>query len=272
MTKYKIGTFSKFLGVTPDLIKHYEKYGIINAQRDEFSNYRYYSFWQSTKILYSKIFQNMGFSLKEISFLLNDANSKELLQELSLKHDNLSLSIKKQNLILHSIKDITQYEDAIINDDFNGKWEIKTIEPFYYLQHAKNCKYSDELVENSYIQEWVNLLPITKLCTKITLNENFKDEVSFGMCIDNNYAVQFNLACENDIEHIANKKFLVYQSKETVVSKDPFKLPERILKTPLEILNKHNFTVNGDIYLKTLFQSHHNGENVMFRLIYIPVL
>ena len=43
MKQYRIGDFAKYLGVTPDLLKHYEDVGIIQSRRSE-SGYRYYSF------------------------------------------------------------------------------------------------------------------------------------------------------------------------------------------------------------------------------------
>lgn len=41
MEQYRIGDFAKYLGVTPDLLKHYEDMGIIQSIRSE-SGYRYY--------------------------------------------------------------------------------------------------------------------------------------------------------------------------------------------------------------------------------------
>ena len=40
MEQYRIGDFAKYLGVTPDLLKHYEDMGIIHSSRSE-SGYRY---------------------------------------------------------------------------------------------------------------------------------------------------------------------------------------------------------------------------------------
>ena len=40
--EYRIGEFAKYLGVTPDLLKHYEDQGIIQPTRSD-SGYRYLS-------------------------------------------------------------------------------------------------------------------------------------------------------------------------------------------------------------------------------------
>ena len=43
MEQYRIGDFAKYLGVTPDLLKHYEEVGILRPQRSE-SGYRDFPF------------------------------------------------------------------------------------------------------------------------------------------------------------------------------------------------------------------------------------
>ena len=50
--EYRIGEFAKYLGVTPDLLKHYEDQGIIQPTRSD-SGYRYYPF--NTTMLFAII-------------------------------------------------------------------------------------------------------------------------------------------------------------------------------------------------------------------------
>ena len=70
MEKYRIGEYAKYLGVTPDLLKHYEDMGIIQSARSE-SGYRYYAF-QTTLFLIECIrLRNYGLTLREIQEILN---------------------------------------------------------------------------------------------------------------------------------------------------------------------------------------------------------
>ncbi len=46
MGKYLIGDFSRHTGLTPEALKHYEKYGLIEFTRDEKNGYRYCDFSQ----------------------------------------------------------------------------------------------------------------------------------------------------------------------------------------------------------------------------------
>ncbi len=271
MNKYKIGDFSNYLGVTPDLIKHYEKFNIIKGIKNEQTNYRYYSFWQSSNILFSKMYQNLGFTLKEIAYILNDAETEEIFGELNLKVDLLKETINKDTILLNRINKIVRYADEIKNNTFDGKWEIKNIQPFYFLAHSENCKYSQELINDIPIQQWVNLLPITNLCIKIGIADGVEESVYFGMSVSHELATMFDIDIKAPIESVNGQKVLVYKSKLKAISKDPVEIASRVLKEPLELIKKHNFEVCGDIYVRTILQANHEGEKNMFRVIYIPI-
>lgn len=63
---YRMGEFSKRLGVSRDLIKHYEKQGILTSRREKNNQYRYYYHAQYPSILISRKLQNVGYSLREM--------------------------------------------------------------------------------------------------------------------------------------------------------------------------------------------------------------
>ncbi len=271
MSEYKIGDFANYLGVTPDLLKHYEKFNIIQGVKDEQTNYRYYSFWQSSNILYSKMYQNMGFTLKEIAHLIGEATTEELFLELNTKSNLMSESLKKQDYILTSINELIAYEKEIKDDNFNGVWEIKNIDDFYFLPHSENCKYSEVLISSVEVQQWINLLPVTNLCTKIGFQDGKEESIYFGLSVDSKCAKSFDFDLSSPIERVVGNKVLIYKSRQVAIKSDPLKLSDRILKDPLELIEKHSFNINGDIYIKTLFQTIEGSEHVLYRLIYIPI-
>ena len=47
---YRIGDYAHKMGVTPDLLKHYERMGLIHADTTD-SGYRYYPFHESMALL-----------------------------------------------------------------------------------------------------------------------------------------------------------------------------------------------------------------------------
>ena len=47
---YRIGDYARYMGVTPDFLKHYEENGLLAVHYTS-SGYRYYDFDQSSRIL-----------------------------------------------------------------------------------------------------------------------------------------------------------------------------------------------------------------------------
>ena len=67
--EYRIGEFAKYLGVTPDLLKHYEDQGIIQPTRSD-SGYRYYPFNTTMLLIECIRLRNYGMTLREIREIL----------------------------------------------------------------------------------------------------------------------------------------------------------------------------------------------------------
>ena len=69
MKEYRIGELARYLGVTPDLLKHSEDQGIIQPSRSD-SGYRLYSSDDLHTLAFIKRSRDLGFSLEEVGKLL----------------------------------------------------------------------------------------------------------------------------------------------------------------------------------------------------------
>ena len=105
LKEYRIGEFAKYLGVTPDLLKHYEDQGIIQPGRSG-SGYRYYPF-NTTMILIECIrLRNYGMTLREIREILtahkldNAAVSRRLSENVDHMKEEILLKAvaEKENI------------------------------------------------------------------------------------------------------------------------------------------------------------------------------
>ena len=64
---FKIGEFSKLVRVSPRMLRHYEKCGILYpAEIDKFTGYRGYSAGQIPLVQRIITLRDMGFSIEEI--------------------------------------------------------------------------------------------------------------------------------------------------------------------------------------------------------------
>lgn len=78
MQRYRIGDYAHYMGVTPDLLKHYEQIGLITPSVSE-SGYRFYPFNQSSRLLSCMTLRSYGVPLKEMRdmFMVSLAQTHE---------------------------------------------------------------------------------------------------------------------------------------------------------------------------------------------------
>ena len=57
--QYRIGDYAHYMGVTSDFLKHYEQFHLISSEVME-NGYRYYPFYQSSKLLECMKLRNYG--------------------------------------------------------------------------------------------------------------------------------------------------------------------------------------------------------------------
>lgn len=71
--KYKIGEISSLFGMTPRMLRHYEKIGLlVPSMVDEFTDYRYYSKDDLLKLFCISEFKKLGLTLSEIKSLYDE--------------------------------------------------------------------------------------------------------------------------------------------------------------------------------------------------------
>ena len=102
---YTIGQIAKQADVNVETIRYYERKGLIEQPAKPMQGYRHYSEQQLSRILFIKKAQNLGFTLSEISLLL----------ELSMTDcKNVErLAAEKLNSIKQKISDLKKLERSL---------------------------------------------------------------------------------------------------------------------------------------------------------------
>lgn len=157
MKQYKVNQFSKCMGVTKDVVKHYQEMGIIEPDVNEKNRYRFYNVMHGERILASRRFRNMGFNLPETNEIMSQKNGEDLIdmlgeREVALEKELMLLQQKKERV--SEIKQ--QCQEAIA---CRGQWKVKTLSSFYYLPHIVGVEfiYTDLLQEeyNTWMKDSV---------------------------------------------------------------------------------------------------------------------
>lgn len=167
MKFYQIGKFASKLGVTHDLLKHYEKYGIIQSKRQGDGGYRYYPYTQVPNILTSKEFQNWGFSLREISLLLKDADISDYRRILGQRIQQLEQEQTLKHRYLDSARQLLSHVSLIAEGKFSGSWSMEEQEASYFLPHSSGTDFELIDINEQILASCIEHLSITAIATRI---------------------------------------------------------------------------------------------------------
>lgn len=272
MEKYKIGDFAANLGVTPDLLKHYEKYNIISSEKRGGGGYRFYHFTQVPQILESKKYQKLGFKLREIENMLHHNPIDTLVDSLIEKTEALAEEISDKQLVLHYAQNLCKLLRELQDDNFNGKWYIGKLGSFYFFPHSKGYNFAPQskFVRN-HLSNWINSIPVVEQCSRISFNNKRYNNLTFGLSVNKEHAEALKLYVEDPVEEFVESWGLIYQSTQAGGSPKEQDFIKRILEKPLHVLEKHHLTPNGDILIRTLLETLDKGEKKYHRMIMIPL-
>ena len=102
---FKIGEFSKLVRVSPRMLRHYEKCGLLYpAEIDRFTGYRWYSAAQIPLLTHIVMLRDMGFSIDEIGDVLPSFGDKAYMDRvLSEKTNAIQAAIDDEGVKLQRI-------------------------------------------------------------------------------------------------------------------------------------------------------------------------
>ena len=166
MKQYRIGDYARYLGVTPDLLKHYEEMGILEPQRSE-SGYRYYPFHTTRLLMESIRLRNYGFTLREIQDVLqahgvDNARMEELLAG---NMQRLEQEIQLDEALLEDYRDFQAWKRPLEKRDWD--WEIRWSVPMYFLPHTDRDDFLQDPRIYEILNPWMSFIPIVKSAMRV---------------------------------------------------------------------------------------------------------
>ena len=98
--KYKIGDVARLLGISTDLLRYYERKGIVSPEKDANNDYRYYDAWDINFLTDCLWFKNFGFSIEQIADMVRVPDTLSLDALFEKKEEELRASIRRSELLL----------------------------------------------------------------------------------------------------------------------------------------------------------------------------
>lgn len=273
--RYKIGEFAKNLGVSAGFLKHHEKYGLLNPKVSE-SGYRYYEFYQAMLVVQCIRLQNMGFTSKEISDILNKTTSVDMSFLFRKKREIVE---KKYHLYKEMLRYLDTLDDTNIPEEATeGKWSIQQPEAFYYVENASCGEFmgNDELYEVAL--RWNEYMPMVETCARFEMLDSKPQLESLGrwnmgLRITKSAAERLDIFRNKTVKLVNLNKCLIYESngKRERNLENHDKALSLTLEKPLSICQNHSFSMTGDVYSVQQFYSTAQKQNYVKEMVLIPI-
>lgn len=181
--KYKIGDVSRILGISTDLLRYYEKKGVVTPEKNKSNDYRYYDAWDINYLLDCLWFKNFGFSIEETAEMVRADTIASLQQEFLTKEDELRETIKRSELLLRRSE---QYRaDLEKAERLFGVCEItESPEMVCFIN-----RFGDEYTvkeSKDYAGRWLTVMPFNRRYFEVS--EDTAGEFRWGFSLDRDYA------------------------------------------------------------------------------------
>ena len=256
LRRYRIGSYAKNMGVTPDLLKHYEKMGLLHAQTSE-NGYRYYPFSESVPLLECFSLRNYEMPLQQMSDLLYHGTLENL-------HD--ALAERAQALERRALLDRTVLREYQAFDRWIGRMKNRTLymlmeeqEDSLFLPHSKGRDFLEDDRILELLPRWIEWMPAVKSCRKITWRKSGDslEDSYWGLSVPRTVAEECGIPVNSVVERLPGGRRLICHYRMNIV---PGQAGGAVWFRVQEQLEKSSVTPSGPIMqtvLASLFSPQH---------------
>lgn len=264
---YKIGDVSKILGISSDIMRYYEKKGIVKPIKGKDNDYRYYESWDVNFLIECLWFKEYGYTTKEIADLVSQRSYDDLYNSLKEKQTILQQKIAYQNLLLERLCQQTSLLDE--KRSCIGVCEISESPDILRYLNRFNYVYQESEQLRHLTKKWKSVLPFTRRSFHIDLDvlEHKGNEFSWGFSLETKYAKQLGIDEEPLVTHLSPKKCIHYVFKEP--GKDNFS--PRLLQPILDFAKNNHLTITDAADGNLLCSVREDGVMTGYFEAWVPV-
>ena len=204
--EYRIGEFAKYLGVTPDLLKHYEDQGIIQPTRSD-SGYRYYPFNTTMLLIECIRLRNYGMTLREIREILaaHHLDTAAVSSRLAENVEHMKEEILLDEALTADYEEFLAWQAPLSERDFD--WEIRWSKPMAFLPHTDKYDFLQDPRIYEILKSWMSYIPIVKSSMKAERN----GRITWGLLVEERMIRQLKLPVNDIVEFYPPYKVFYYK-------------------------------------------------------------
>ncbi len=264
--KYSISDAAKTLGLSSEMLRYYERQGILTPERAG-NGYRYFSSKDIGLLIGARRLQGMGYTVEEVEFLLNTASLEQVQEMLEKAEEKIIKEIRWQQLVMSSIKKQHGYFERLKSP--GDKYTLRTSSPIYRLDFQHNTLVLLEENKISNLDRWVSLLPVVEISPEFTLDAiyNGLDQCNWGLMISEALAEEFGLTGTPGAVLIPAQQCLT-----TIISSEgPGHIMASMISDVVGYAESIGMTVSGKAWGYTIGSFTQDKVDSRYHEIYIPV-
>lgn len=208
MEKYKIGDVAKILGISPDLLRYYEKKGVVHPVKDATNDYRYYDAWDINFLTDCLWFKSFGFGIEEIAHIVSDSTYEDVLGAIDEKESEIVENLRMQKLLLRRIR--AHRTELARCMGYLGKCDIRSSPEIVRYLNRRNYGYDSSPEVAALSQQWLRYMPFVHRCFDIDRRDlpggGGGGDYSWGFSLVMEYVREFGVEVKPPAQHLPSAR------------------------------------------------------------------
>lgn len=210
--KYTIGEMSQLLGVTPHMLRYYEKVGIIRPETNNATGYRYYSVIDTRRFNLSRALFTSGISLEQCSEILQWMPQPQLEALLDEKIAEQKRQIQRTRIAIRYMESVKETYRTL--DSQVGQIRIQYFPRFWRLNLSQNETPLQDTALEAEKNAWLEYLPAAFWVSRIP-HDTFRQfsqgpiDYQYGLMCEEEDALALGLQRTEHVEVVPNGDYLV---------------------------------------------------------------
>lgn len=232
---YRIGDYARFMGVSTDLLKHYEKFGLIHAEPSQ-NGYRYYRFQESVPLLESRKLQNYGLSLREMEAVLHASSYEAVADLMDDKIDQMQRRIHFEQMVVAVHGKFKDWMQAMNGESL--RCEVANAPTMWFLPHSVRHDFIEDARISALLPRWEEVMPLAAIC-RLMPQAGQGPEMQWGLLIRQNDALSLDLP-QNDVVRVlpGRRSLFIHYHRQWLMDKPQYQqlpLEELLSRYPVDV-------------------------------------
>ncbi len=259
---YKISEVAKMLGITPQTLRFYEKYGI-TTEKSSSNDQRIYSSNRIDLLMSMKKYRNCGFTVKQTTELLALTDMDKMKEKLCAQQDVLLYEAKRNTLIAERLKKV---HDKLSH--FGEKEEV--LLPALY---GKQFLFKDSQTKTSTLRallgEWTQHMPLVQWVNLYYINDehSITDSISWGFVAEKKHIKFLKLDKDTPLTTFDKTPAL----RQLIKYKENDITEQQAIDEKIKEGVQQGYSFSAPIFCMPFWNAQNNGQDMTIAELYMPL-